>query len=75
MQTNATLLTEEWCEVLGKLNIQIGISLDGTPEANDIFRIDHAGKGSYTRIVKGLKIAQNSPYLNTAPGILSVSEC
>ena len=72
MQTNATLLTEEWCEVLGKLNIQIGISLDGTPEANDIFRIDHAGRGSYTRIVKGLKIAQNSPYLNTAPGILSV---
>jgi uncharacterized protein len=72
VQTNATLLTEEWCELLGRLGIQIGISLDGIPEDNDRFRIDHAGKGSYTRIVKGLKTAQQSPYLKTAPGILSV---
>jgi len=72
IQTNATLLTEEWCELLGRLNIQIGISLDGTPEANDLFRIDHAGKGSYAKIIRGLKIAQQSLFLKTKPGILSV---
>jgi uncharacterized protein len=72
IQTNATLLTEEWCKLLGRLQIQVGISLDGTPEDNDMFRIDHAGKGSYEKIIRGLKIAQQSPFLINEPGILSV---
>lgn len=72
IQTNATLLTDEWCELFGRLHIHLGISLDGIPEDNDIFRIDHAGKGSYSRIVKGLKIAQQSSHLKVSPGILSV---
>lgn len=72
MQTNATLLDEEWCALFGELNIYIAISLDGTPEANDMHRIDHAGKGSYDRIVRGLKTAQNSPALRYNPHILSV---
>jgi uncharacterized protein len=72
IQTNATLLTEEWCELFGRLNIHVGISLDGTPEDNDLFRIDHSGKGSYAKIIRGLKIAQQSPFLESKPGILSV---
>jgi uncharacterized protein len=72
IQTNGVLLSEEWCKVLGELNIHIGVSLDGTPEENDKFRIDHAGRGSYDKIVKGLKTAQNSPYLKSKPGCLSV---
>jgi uncharacterized protein len=72
MQTNGTLLTDEWCELLGELDIHIGISLDGTPEANDMNRIDHAGRGSYNDIVKGIHIAMNSPHLNGRPGLLSV---
>ncbi len=72
MQTNATMLTEQWCQLFGKLDIVIGISLDGTPEDNDRYRIDHAGKGSYVRIVQGLKTAQQSPSLKYKPGLLSV---
>lgn len=72
IQTNATLLTNQWCELFGKLDINVGISLDGTPEDNDRYRIDHAGKGSYARIVQGLKTAQESPFLKNKPGLLSV---
>lgn len=72
IQTNGTLLTDEWCELFGRLNIQVGISLDGQQEENDRFRIDHAGKGSYTRIVEGLKTTQRSLHLKSVPAILSV---
>jgi uncharacterized protein len=73
LQTNATLLTEEWCKLLGELKIvNLGISLDGVKEINDINRIDHAGRGSYDRIIQGLKIAQESVHLKTDPAVLSV---
>lgn len=55
IQTNATLLDEEWCKLLYKLGYAIGVSLDGPKSVNDQFRVDHAGKGSYDNIVKGLR--------------------
>lgn len=71
LQTNAVLLDEDWCNFLGDLGYGMGISLDGTKKINDEFRIDHAGKGSYDRIIKGLKTANACDKLQ-APGILSV---
>lgn len=71
LQTNGTLLTEEWCRLFGRLHIGIGISLDGTPEENDVYRVDHAGRGSYPEIVRGLRIGQASAALGNPPGIVS----
>ncbi len=72
LQTNGTLLTESWCKTLGNLKISIGISLDGPPEDNDFYRIDHQGNGSYYKVLEGLRIAQNSKDLQHQPGILTV---
>lgn len=69
MQTNATLLTEEWCHVLHELDIGLGISLDGPKEINDRQRLDHKGHGSFDRVLAGWKLAV-SHGLN--PGMLSV---
>lgn len=75
IQTNGMLITDDWCELFAELNIGIGISLDGTREANDTYRIDHRGRGTYDRVVHGLKLAQNSQALIQAkkrPTILTV---
>lgn len=72
MQTNGVLLSEKWCKKLNNLNINFGISIDGPKEVNDMYRVDHKGKGSYDRIIKGLKLAQESKYLKIKPGLLSV---
>jgi len=72
IQTNGTLLDEEWCNLLGTLNIHLGISLDGTAEINDMYRIDHAGKGSYKDIIRGIETAMASDKLLNPPGLLSV---
>lgn len=44
IQTNGLLLTEDWCKLFAELKIAVGVSLDGTPEDNDRYRIDHKVK-------------------------------
>jgi len=50
MQTNGTLLDQEWLDLLRDLNIGFGISLDGPEEINDANRVDRRGRGSYFRV-------------------------
>jgi uncharacterized protein len=69
MQTNGTLLTERWVDVLLRHEVDVGISLDGPREVNDMFRVDHAGRGSHGKVVQGIKLLQAA---GRAPGILSV---
>ncbi len=67
IQTNGVLLDKSWCELLGKLDINIGISIDGTKKAHDMYRLDHKGKGSYDRVGKGAKIVKRTlDYLDIA---------
>lgn len=56
MQSNGTLLTEECAKASKELDIQIGVSIDGSPSSNNTNRIYHNGKGSYDDIVRGFRI-------------------
>jgi len=55
MQTNGMLMTKKLARLFNELNINVGISLDGTQESNDRYRVDHKGKGTYTRIIAGIQ--------------------
>jgi len=54
IQTNATLLDEEWAETFAKHQVAVGISIDGPQEVHDRSRIDHRGRGSYEAALTGL---------------------
>jgi uncharacterized protein len=58
LQTNGTLLTDEWCEFLKKHNFMTGISLDGPKEIHDRYRRDPNGKGTFDQVMRGLKLLQ-----------------
>ena len=58
LQTNGTLLTDEWCEFLKKNNFMVGISLDGPQDIHNTYRRDRAGKGSFAEVMRGLKLLQ-----------------
>nr|WP_276901760.1 radical SAM protein [Pedobacter kyonggii] len=69
LQTNGILITKAWCELFEKLNIGIGISLDGDKKENDRYRLDHKGNGSFDAVMKGYQTAQT--YLKNKPGIVT----
>jgi uncharacterized protein len=58
LQTNGTLLTDEWCRFLKENKFLVGISLDGPKEINDRYRRDRQGNGTFDRVMRGLKLLQ-----------------
>ena len=58
LQTNGTLLTDEWCRFLKQHNFMVGLSLDGPREIHDRYRCDRQGTGSFDDVMRGLKLLQ-----------------
>lgn len=58
MQTNGTLLDEEWCQFLRESDYLVGISIDGPRELHDAHRVDKAGHGTFDRVMRGLRLLQ-----------------
>lgn len=58
LQTNGILLDDEWCSFLKKNNFLVGLSLDGPREIHDRYRKDRGGKGSFDKVMQGLKLLQ-----------------
>jgi uncharacterized protein len=71
MQTNGTLITAEWCELLRELQVGIGVSLDGPPQVHDRRRPRVRGGGSYAETVRGIELMQKS---GTQVGVLCVAD-
>ena len=56
LQTNGTLLNDEWGEFLSQHEFLVGISIDGPRELHDRYRVDKGGKPTYDRVIRGLDI-------------------
>jgi len=72
IQTNATLIDEEWCEIFYEDYFDIGISLDGKKEINDLNRVYHNGKGSFDDVLDGVKQVKSYRNLEEGMGFLVV---
>ncbi len=58
IQTNGTLLNDEWCEFLAKENFLVGISMDGPEEFHNRFRIAKNGNETYSKVLNGYGLLQ-----------------
>jgi len=58
MQTNGTLLDDEWCQFFKENNFLIGISIDGPRHMHDTHRVDKGGKPTFERVMRGLRLLQ-----------------
>ncbi len=58
LQTNGTLLDDEWCRFLKRHNFMVGISLDGPQEIHDRYRKDRKGRGTFEQVMRGLRLLQ-----------------
>jgi uncharacterized protein len=56
IQTNGTLLTDDWGEFLKANDFLVGISIDGPRDLHDRYRVDKGGKPTYDRVIRGLDV-------------------
>lgn len=56
IQTNGTLLTDEWCEFFAQNHWLVGISIDGPQQYHDHYRQTSAGKPSWERVMHGIRL-------------------
>lgn len=57
LTTNGLPFDDAWGELLSRWQTWVGVSIDGPQQTHDRFRVDHAGRGSYDRTVRGLQNA------------------
>lgn len=58
LQTNGTLLNDDWCRFFKENNFLIGISIDGPQEFHDEYRRDKMGRPSFHKVMKGIRLLQ-----------------
>lgn len=58
VQTNGMLLDEEWAVFLKKHDFLVGLSLDGTRDLHDLYRVDTAREGTWNRVCNSFRLLQ-----------------
>lgn len=56
LQTNGTLINDEWAKFFKKNNFLVGISLDGTKDIHNLNRIYCNGTDTFNSVLKGIKL-------------------
>ena len=54
IQTNGTLIDEEWAAFFKENDVLVGISIDGPQPLHDAYRVNKGGKGSFHEVMRGL---------------------
>jgi uncharacterized protein len=69
IQTNATLLNDEFCRFLAGENFFAGVSIDGPQHLHDKFRVSNNKSGSFRKVLNGYNLLRK---YNVSTEILTV---
>jgi len=58
LQTNGTRLDDEWCAFFKEHAFLIGLSMDGPPEMQNVYRVNKKGLGSFDQVKRGWDLLQ-----------------
>jgi uncharacterized protein len=58
IQTNGTLLDENWCIFFRENKFLVGLSLDGPRELHDIYRVDKGGHPTFDKVLRAARLMQ-----------------
>jgi len=64
IQTNGMLIDREWCDLIKKWHIGVGVSVDGPRHMHDANRVTRAGKGTFDKTIAGIRLLrqENVPF-------------
>ena len=58
LQTNGTLIDQQWAQFFQDAGFLIGLSLDGLQKFHDLYRRDRQGDPTWEQVVRGLRLLQ-----------------
>ncbi len=58
IQTNGLCLNEEWAAFLAENHFLVGVSLDGTKEQHDRYRLDAQGNDTFDRVMEHIRLLE-----------------
>ncbi len=56
IQTNGTLIDEDWCRFFKDNGFLVGVSIDGPEAVHDRFRRNRAGAPTFRRVMRGIEL-------------------
>jgi uncharacterized protein len=59
IQTNGTLLSDEWCRLFVENGFLVGISIDGPRELHDAYRVDKRGEPTFDKVMAGFELLRH----------------
>lgn len=60
LQTNLTLIDQDFIELFKRFNVRIGFSLDGPKELHNMQRVMRDGKGSFDRVFEKIQLCRDN---------------
>ena len=60
IQTNATLINQEWCNFFKENDFEIGVSIDGPKFLHDTHRRDWKNRGSFDKVMTGITLLREN---------------
>lgn len=56
IQTNGTLLTDEWCDFFKEHHFLVGVSIDGPQAFHDVYRKTVTGRPTFRQVMRGIEL-------------------
>ncbi|WP_087690251.1 radical SAM protein [Pandoraea sp. PE-S2R-1] len=69
VQTNALLVDETWLDLFSRLDIYVGVSIDGPKIYHDENRVDKNGDGTFDRTVEKIALLRQAVEAKRIPGL------
>jgi uncharacterized protein len=63
IQTNGTLLNNEWCKFFAQQSFAVGISIDGPKKFHDLYRLSKDGKSTFEQTMNGYRFLEQHEVL------------
>jgi uncharacterized protein len=60
IQTNATLINQDWCDFFKKSKMIVGVSIDGPEFIHDAKRVTRSGKGTFQKTMDGINLLKKN---------------
>ena len=61
VQTNGALVSEKLLDLFAETRTSVSVSIDGPRAANDMARLDHRGRSTFSSVLRGIRLLASHP--------------